>query len=271
MNLSYIPTHANHSGIESESEKIHIELNRIALLLFEKDDSALQKEFCVAFDKLYEQCVADNYYWQYCPASVYQATFNERMQAWLKIYSEAKRTEFIQLEVDDLDQNLQNLKSKIDGKNYGIHLYSFLNHDKDICCLIVDSMISEVTHQKIYYAIQRKFEFLIGLFLPAESEGEPVGISIDYSDNSSAEKIVFLHELGILDFLRTRQPLGMSTNKLAEIISSFTGINQTTAQSYLNPIYSRKVDTKNTPLTEKNLKLAHEKLVKMGFVNFKTA
>lgn len=91
-------------------------------------------------------------------------------------------------------------------------------------------------------------------------------IFLDYSDNTAAEKIVFLHELGILEFLMKKEPFNTSTNKLAEVISSFTGISQTTAQSYLNPIISNQFDAKNNPLTPKQTKTVTEKLIKMGFI-----
>ena len=91
-------------------------------------------------------------------------------------------------------------------------------------------------------------------------------IFLDYSDNTAAEKIVFLHELGILEFLMKKEPFNTSTNKLAEVVTAFTGIGLTTTQPYLNPIYSKQVDQKNNPLTEKNIKTVTEKLIKMGFI-----
>lgn len=108
---------------------------------------------------------------------------------------------------------------------------------------------------------------------PKETESEQTPdvkeqpeIFLDYSDNSAAEKIVFLYELGILEFLMKKEPFNTSTNKLAEVVTAFTGINQTTAQSYLNPIFSSGVDSKNNPLTPKQTKTVTEKLIKMGFI-----
>lgn len=91
-------------------------------------------------------------------------------------------------------------------------------------------------------------------------------IFLDYSDNTAAEKIVFLHELGILEFLMKKEPFNTSTKKLAEVVTAFTGIGLTTTQPYLNPIYSKQVNQKNNPLTEKNIKTVTEKLIKMGFI-----
>ena len=103
-----------------------------------------------------------------------------------------------------------------------------------------------------------------------KQETEEPEIFLDYSDSTQAERIVFLKELGILDYLQdkiNKELHGFSVNKLAEVISTFTEITQTTAQSYLNPMYSKSVDQKNNPLTNNNLKDVKEKLIKIGFIN----
>lgn len=91
---------------------------------------------------------------------------------------------------------------------------------------------------------------------------------IDYSNNSIAERIVFMKELGILNHLSTKMQQdfhNFSANKLAEIVSTFSGISQSTAQSYLNPIFSKGVDQQKSPLNTKNLKKVRDKLAKIGF------
>ncbi|KAF0237325.1 MAG: hypothetical protein FD181_1891 [Prolixibacteraceae bacterium] len=90
----------------------------------------------------------------------------------------------------------------------------------------------------------------------------------DYSNNSMAERIVFMQELGILDYLSTKMQKefhNFAANKLAEIVSIFSGISQITAQSYLNPIFSKGVDRQKNPVTTKNLKKVRDKLGKIGF------
>ncbi len=94
--------------------------------------------------------------------------------------------------------------------------------------------------------------------------------NLNFSDNSFAERIVFLYELGILGFLeqKIRNEIHyFAPNKLAEILSAFTNIQQSTAQSYLNPIYNKNIDSKNNPLTEKNLQKVNDKLMRIGFIN----
>lgn len=101
----------------------------------------------------------------------------------------------------------------------------------------------------------------------ADAGGE---ISVDYSDNKILERIIFLYELGILEFLekKMRSELhNFSANKLSEILSSFMGVGQTTLQSYLNPIYSKDSDQSNNPLKSQKLEIVKAKLLSMGFKN----
>lgn len=91
---------------------------------------------------------------------------------------------------------------------------------------------------------------------------------LDFSKNSIAERIVIMKELGILDYLQIKmnqESVGFSANKLAELLSSFTNVSQSTLQSYLNPLISRGVKERNSPLTPNNIKKAHQKLLKIGF------
>lgn len=81
-----------------------------------------------------------------------------------------------------------------------------------------------------------------------EQEKDNEETVIDLSDTKGTEKIIYLKELGVLDHLLRFEPFKNSTNSLATIISAITGINQKTAQSYLNPITNPGVDQKNNPL-----------------------
>lgn len=75
---------------------------------------------------------------------------------------------------------------------------------------------------------------------------------IDFSDSNGVEKIIVLEELGILEYLKKMEPFNSSTNKMASAISYITGMNATTVQSKLNPIYSTSTLQKNNPLNNKN-------------------
>ncbi len=91
---------------------------------------------------------------------------------------------------------------------------------------------------------------------------------VDLSDTSTSEKIIYLHELGIIDFLRSQFEYGTSNNNLASIISSFTGSKPRTIQSYINPINNKSVDQKKSPLSNsKKVEEIRLKLIELGVIN----
>jgi hypothetical protein len=89
---------------------------------------------------------------------------------------------------------------------------------------------------------------------------------IDLSKNKGADKVIMLEKLGILDFLRSKEPFNLSTNSLAIILSGITGVDSKTLQSYINPIGNDSVVQKNNPMkNEKNVKKITQTLIEIGF------
>ena len=89
---------------------------------------------------------------------------------------------------------------------------------------------------------------------------------LDFSAPKGTEKIIMLHQLGILDFLKEKEPFNLSTNALASVISWITGEKREVMQSYLNPIFSKNVSQKNNPLkTESTVKKIKHKLILIGY------
>lgn len=250
----------------TDSLSIHDELNSLIFRMIENKNSELEEEIDKTFEKLYNRCVVDNYYWQYCPVEVYKATFQKRLAEYLKTFINANENDFINLNINDIKAEYPKDRCSVSGLKTREMVY-YLFRDDEIISIKLNDLISEQLRKNFFYSNQRKLEFIVDYCGTPELEvPEQEATILDYSNNSNAEKIVFLHELGILEFLRKQQPFGMSTNKLAEVVSSFTGVKQTTAQSYLNPIFSKDVDKSKSPLTDKNLKTVSEKLMKMGFI-----
>ncbi len=76
-------------------------------------------------------------------------------------------------------------------------------------------------------------------------------------------RIVYLQELGILDFLREKYKI-QDINKLASIISSFSGIESTTVQPCINPMINEGNNQKNNPCTPTNTQKVRDKLINIG-------
>ena len=83
---------------------------------------------------------------------------------------------------------------------------------------------------------------------------------------SNIKKIIYLNELGIIDYLKSKEPFNTSINSLAKIISTIIGANPTSIQPILNAMFGNQVNEKNNPLnSEKNVAIVREYLINIGF------
>ncbi len=80
-----------------------------------------------------------------------------------------------------------------------------------------------------------------------------------------SEKIVYLEQLGVLEFLKGKKPFNTSTNALAQAVSRFTGIKTGTVQSYLNPMNNSDLNQKNNPLTISRIAKIEKELNRLGY------
>jgi hypothetical protein len=87
---------------------------------------------------------------------------------------------------------------------------------------------------------------------------------IDYSDEKDIDKIRYLIELGVIDYL-SKNYFAHSVSSLSIAISGVTGIKQTTIKGYLNG-YLNNPDAKQNPMnSEKAVDRIRMKLNDIGF------
>jgi hypothetical protein len=108
------------------------------------------------------------------------------------------------------------------------------------------------------------------IFIKANLEKETTKTeieAIDLSDSTTAtEKIIYLQKLGVIDFLRTKQPFISSINSLATVLSAVTGAKSGTIQPMLNAMLSKNVNNKNNPLnSQKPTKKVTNQLIQIRF------
>lgn len=108
------------------------------------------------------------------------------------------------------------------------------------------------------------------LFLETrESELKPVSSifePLDLSDAKEVEKIIYLNELGIIDFLRSKTKAGISNNSLASILSGITGTKADTIKPSLNRLSSNDIlDNKHPYYTKKTVAKIKKNLDNLGF------
>jgi hypothetical protein len=87
---------------------------------------------------------------------------------------------------------------------------------------------------------------------------------IDYSQSKLTEKILALNEVGVLDFLRNKEPFNFSVNKLSEFLSLCLGEKATSIQSYINAIINKSDQSKSPYNTTKTVEKVKQKLIQIG-------
>lgn len=133
--------------------------------------------------------------------------------------------------------------------------------------VVINTMKKIEENQQQLIANSNAEEVELNAKMDEENKSEDIEILLDNADNSDAEKIVFLYELGVLDYLQNKMKYesnGFSANKIAELVSTFSGIKARTAQSYINPIFSKDANQVKSPLTSKNIEKVKNKLIKLG-------
>jgi hypothetical protein len=103
------------------------------------------------------------------------------------------------------------------------------------------------------------FEPIFKASIKIETIPEPE--PLDLSNTSAVEKIIYLNELGIIDFLRSK-PEFISVNLLATFLSSITGEKPLTLQTSLNRLLTNDTADKNHPYqTKKTVNKVRQTLI----------
>lgn len=99
-----------------------------------------------------------------------------------------------------------------------------------------------------------------------ETAFDPAPI-VDLSKTKATDKLIYLNELGILDYLITQEPFKHSRNKLASVLSAITDEKPTTLQPKLNAMLSEHTNApQNNPYnsTAKVSKIK-QALIQLGY------
>lgn len=279
---------------KTECKRLHQKLKKLArdannvqlsFAIYEelsKDETEIMEEFYSCFHQLQLQSIKEDYYWNYCPFSVYKSTFKERFNEFSKIAIDATLFDFVCIEIKnicDLDAHHEEYlrESFLSYRDYFQRSIKYSLETSEISPAGTNYNVGFYPKPEIEASQRRKIEYLFELAEEDHTNNEnhtnsSEEILLDLSNSNNAMKIVYLKELGILEYLRDRmnEEMIFNANKLGEVVSSFTGIDSGTAQSYLNPIISNNVDQKRNPLKPKNIEKARQKLIDLGFSIKKT-
>lgn len=211
-------------------------------------------------------------YLQYFELSHVKLCIEENYQIIKKKYPAESKKVFVKIDFEHYLPRLKQLKSALHNnelqlitsyKNFDFYYLEIGLSSYTFCWKAVsrDSYIfyEEYLNDLINYLEK---EFLENDTSSQLAEQIP---KIELFTSNKSEKIVYLEQLGVLDFLKGKEPFNTSTNALAQAVSHFTGIKPGTVQSYLNPMNNSDLNQKNNPLTNKRLEKIKKELLTLGF------
>lgn len=158
----------------SESENLLNRLNQISINFdlngepIENTDFTIEFQEC--FKKLYFQSVKDNFYWQYCPVSVYKQTLECRKSQFLSKNIDAVEDDFWGDEMNELSNYLttkKDIKKEIKNSDIPIDIkikdgYTFsFKYNSQSYRLLIEHLLDKGTRKNIYFSHIRKMEFII--------------------------------------------------------------------------------------------------------------
>lgn len=166
----------------------------------------------------------------------YKRDYNDYLTEFLNDYEDNTELYFIKEQKAIINSNLEKFKEVV------MNLVEE-DENKDEIIDLFRNRINTTDRIKAFLE-QRKQELEKDLN-PTTQQPEPE--PLDLSDTSAVEKIIYLNELGIIDFLRTKPEFMGSINLMATVLSAITGENLNTLQPILNPMTNESIAQRNNP------------------------
>ena len=206
----------------------------VAEIRYEEWETETLYKVYQAFEKEYERLLANEEYFFGCPLDIYKKHFKKRMEAYYNAAKNSSEVGFI-------------LNEFAIGK---------LDFDYGVCSNTIVNILDINLKLRYNYLLERlivlgyDMEGILDIDRSTQPRISPFESEIDLSDNNAKEKLIFMNELGVIEYLRANyRKANLSNNKLAQLLSSFTGVKPATMQSYLNPILNseERIDQHNNP------------------------
>lgn len=224
------------------------------------------KEIQLSFFTEYDQYYKTDYFFG-CSFDVYKNTYNKRLEDFKNEFIDTNEISFI---TDELNEGIYSYKFKEFNSDY-IDNDTILSYEK------LKKQINNSLIKRVEYLSQRAKENGFDLIYDKSSEAYSLErtkqllevkkeeILIDYDQSLISEKIIALHEAGVLDFLKDKEPFNLSVNRLAQYLSLCLGEKTTSIQSYLNPLHNNNSDQSKSPYNSpKTVERVKQKLIQIG-------
>lgn len=223
-----------------------------------KPDNEIVLNFLnLIFEELFYFSHKNNIFFNHCSYSVFESTFKDRFLKYQETFVDAIEVDFLKYEFENLrlekglyDDILNRKNKKISNDSYN-KKYEFLESK-----FLKENIIVSITENLPMPDEWSSWEFN---YDECDSQNPE---SLDLSNTSAVEKIIYLNELGIIDFLRTKPEFTLSTNLLATVLSAITDVKTTTLQSSLNRLISNDTADKTHPYrTQKTVEKVRQNLI----------
>lgn len=172
------------------------------------------------------------------------------------------------------------LPAEFDHIHHNAHILMsqyLINEPENILSEMIDFYIGDIEFELVKQIFEGEVEFLyeideiirhkenIGLQTSNKIDSEEIDL-VDYDNETLVSKVLFLHQTGIIDELRKKEPFNTSINSLANLISALTGGKTSSIQPMLNAMLSNNVNERNNPLNSiKTLNIVKKKLADFGY------
>ena len=181
-------------------------------------------------------------YFSGCKINVYKESYDRRLQEYLGLNDESDELDFIKSELENI---IRYITFEFAPKDLQLIIKRSLEKQTDF----LERKLESLGYLATYEAAIRNYRHNAGIVklkrmdLPPAVETE----SLDDLELKPKEKLIALHELGILEFLLANPSLEKNVFKISKILGPILNIKPTTLNSYLNPILNELADPRNDP------------------------
>ena len=207
-----------------------------------------------SFRNEYDSLIATNTYFYGCPFAIYKDNYNERLQKFNNVFEDNDEYGFLESELN----------------SEGITNFNYFKLNPQTKYNIEQSL------RKRLIFIKQKFNNLSFNLVLSEDKltyalndsKKTTEVEIDHEDSSIKERIVILNEIGIIDFLRSKEGVSVNANMISNLLSIVLKEKKVSIQPGINAIISNLEENNNYPLRNKELlKKVKSKLIQIGFLS----
>jgi hypothetical protein len=192
-------------------------------------------------------------------------TYEMDLMSYLGKNEGREERNFILEEKEKREIYLRQLGNKTDADiliEIEIENKKYIGYEKHLVALLEDKKerlkeaISTTKRELLFLEIREGRLSDVGL-----AEAEP-----DLSDRTAVEAFIYLEELGVIDYLRTKSKIGVSNSSLATLLSGIIGVKASTIKPSLNRLSNHDIaDSRHPYNTKKTVDKIKTILANLGF------